>query len=277
VPITKGGTGQTTVAAARNAFGLGNTSGAVPVANGGTGSTTATAARAALGAAASSHDHDASDITSGALPVARGGTGSTSAASARTALGIPEIAPANAAQANKLPIYNSSAQLTTSEPTLAGHAASKSYADSKRAINECDFGNYGMYSQNARNFTVSSNYVSCYLDGGNRFGITPSAKRFKQDITPQTYTLEQLLTIQVVAYRLRAAVKANPDASGEVGVIAEQLIEAGLSEFVVFDDKGKTQSVAYERLVLVAIGGVQDMATRIDKLEARLSALEGAQ
>lgn len=40
--VSKGGTGQTTLAAARNAMGLGNTTGAVPVANGGTGTTTVT-------------------------------------------------------------------------------------------------------------------------------------------------------------------------------------------------------------------------------------------
>ena len=39
MPIANGGTGQTTVAAARNALGLGNTSGALPIANGGTGAT----------------------------------------------------------------------------------------------------------------------------------------------------------------------------------------------------------------------------------------------
>ena len=49
VPIANGGTGATTVAAARNALGLGNTSGAVPIANGGTGATTATQARINLG------------------------------------------------------------------------------------------------------------------------------------------------------------------------------------------------------------------------------------
>lgn len=39
VPVAKGGTGQTTLAAARNAMGLGNTTGALPIANGGTGAT----------------------------------------------------------------------------------------------------------------------------------------------------------------------------------------------------------------------------------------------
>ena len=49
IPISKGGTGATTVAAARNALGLGNTNGAVPISSGGTGASTAAAARTALG------------------------------------------------------------------------------------------------------------------------------------------------------------------------------------------------------------------------------------
>lgn len=49
LPIARGGTGQTSAAAVRNALGLGNTTGALPIANGGTGATTAAAARANLG------------------------------------------------------------------------------------------------------------------------------------------------------------------------------------------------------------------------------------
>ena len=80
LPIANGGTGQTSVAAARNAFGLGNTTGAVPIANGGTGQTTIAAARNAFGLG----------NTTGALPVANGGTGVTTAAAARTALGVKD-------------------------------------------------------------------------------------------------------------------------------------------------------------------------------------------
>lgn len=76
--IENGGTGQTTVAAARNALGLGNTSGAVPIASGGTGQTTVAAARNALGLG----------NTNGAVPVANGGTGASNAADARTNLEV---------------------------------------------------------------------------------------------------------------------------------------------------------------------------------------------
>ena len=53
------------------------TSGTLPINRGGTGATTASDALTNLGAAASSHNHDASNITSGTLALARGGTGAT--------------------------------------------------------------------------------------------------------------------------------------------------------------------------------------------------------
>ena len=100
--IANGGTGATTVAGARNALGLGNTSGAVPVANGGTGRTTHTSNSVLTGNGKSALKHVASAdgalyATSangapkfGTLPIAQGGTGATTAAGAITNLGIAD-------------------------------------------------------------------------------------------------------------------------------------------------------------------------------------------
>ena len=49
IAASKGGTGQTSLQATRNAMGLGNTTGALPVANGGTGATDKATARSNLG------------------------------------------------------------------------------------------------------------------------------------------------------------------------------------------------------------------------------------
>jgi hypothetical protein len=86
VPVAKGGTGATTVAAARTNLGLGSVAqdNIVPVARGGTGATDALAARAALGLGAVATDS--------IVPLARGGTGATDAAGARTAIGLGSLA-----------------------------------------------------------------------------------------------------------------------------------------------------------------------------------------
>lgn len=94
IPIALGGTGATTVAAARNALGLGSTTGALPVANGGTGATTASAALTNLGAEPKANVtskgavntpvyFDANGVAtpiSDPLPVSLGGTGASSLA-----------------------------------------------------------------------------------------------------------------------------------------------------------------------------------------------------
>lgn len=105
LPAAQGGTGQTSLQAARNAMGLGNTTGALPVANGGTGQTSLSAVAVGAagrlstartigmsgGATATATAFDGSAnitipvtgldmgyATAGTLPAARGGTGQTS-------------------------------------------------------------------------------------------------------------------------------------------------------------------------------------------------------
>lgn len=122
---------------------------------------------------------------------------------------------------------------------------------------------------------VTNSYVAMYRNGDGRVGISPSALRFKKEITPHPYTLEQLAAIRVVSYRLKASVYGEgwEDAPVEVGVIAEELLDSGLGEFVAFQD-GEPISVHYERLALVAIGALQEFAVEFDLLAQRVAALE---
>lgn len=142
LPAAQGGTGQTSLQAARNAMGLGNTTGALPVANGGTGSTTASAARTALGLgtaataassdfAAASHNHAASNITSGTLGVGRGGTGLTASPSMLVNLG--STSAANVLQASPrpgvtgtLPVGNGGTGVTSNPSMLVNLASTNS-------------------------------------------------------------------------------------------------------------------------------------------------------
>lgn len=120
---------------------------------------------------------------------------------------------------------------------------------------------------------VVSGYFGLWVNSDGRIGISSSARRYKQDIAPHAYTLDQIALIQIVNYRLITAVALLGDAARvEVGVVAEQLIDAGMPEFVAFNADGTTESVAYERLNLVAIAGVQQLIGRVRSIEARLAA-----
>jgi hypothetical protein len=144
-------------------------------------------------------------------------------------------------------------------------------------------GNLGtLYSSYAYNNPVTVSYLAAYINGPDgRLGATPSAARFKQDVTPKTYTAAEAarLSALVVNYRLIAAVKEYGAAAPvEVGVVAESLISAGFPEFVAFDENGNTLSVHYERLSLVVMAAFAEVynatttqAAQIADLQARLT------
>ena len=118
---------------------------------------------------------------------------------------------------------------------------------------------------------VISGYAAAWINSDGRIGISASSERYKQDITPREYALEQIDAIEVVSYRLIAAVEQYGDfALTDSGVIAEQLVEVGLPEFVVFNPDGTAETVMYDRLTVVAIAGVQQLAAQVRALTTRL-------
>lgn len=131
-----------------------------------------------------------------------------------------------------------------------------------------------LWSLYAYNNPVVTSYLAAYINNDGRFGATPSALRFKQDVSPRVYTLEDVMLFQIVNYRLIESVKLNGElAAHEVGVIGDWLLEAGFPEFVVTNPStGEVITVHYERLALVAIGALQEVKGRLDGLDARLEA-----
>lgn len=201
---------------------------------------------------------------SGVLPVAKGGTGATTPAAARAALQIA---------ANLIPTTGSNVQADID--FLNGKIDAKPN-DGSTWHGSVDTDGSARFRY-ARNNPVASSYVALYVDGNGIFGPSPSAERFKQDIAPREYTLDDIRRIVVVVYRLRAAVADLGDgAPFEVGIIAEQLEAAGFPEFIVRNQIGEILTIDYARLVVVAIQGVQQLADRYDALAERVAALEEA-
>lgn len=221
------------------------------------------------------------EFAAGIRSIVAGGTGADNAIQALANLGaLPrsEVFDGTGSIFNKVPRYDAGGRLICAAPTANNHAV-------PLATFNAGFSNYiarwgGTIDQGPLFMTalaaVTSGYVAMYRNGDGRVGISPSARRFKKEIKPRPYTLAQLRAIRVVNYRLKADVYGEgwEDAPQDVGVIAEELVDAGLAEFVVFDADGAPLSVHYERLALVAIGALQETADRLDSLEERLAALE---
>ena len=58
------------------------------------------------------------------------------------------------------------------------------------------------------------------------------------------------------------------------GLIAEEVHDAGLTEFVQYDKDDKPDSLAYGNMVSLCIKAIQELKTELDAAKTRISTLE---
>lgn len=128
-----------------------------------------------------------------------------------------------------------------------------------------------MYNGQVYNQTNTGRAV--YVASNGLFGIGSSSERFKKNIVDADIDIEAVRQILVRNFEYKKSF--GGDGSVQVGVIAEELVALGLSDYVFFDNEGQADGVAYEKLALLALSLAQVQADRVDAIEARLSKLEG--
>jgi hypothetical protein len=93
-----------------------------------------------------------------------------------------------------------------------------------------------------------------------------SAERYKTDINPIGYQLDNINKLNPVSYKWKDQQRGKDP---EIGFIAEEIAKV-YPEFVKYDENGDTESVNYGRLVSVLVKAIQELKTEIDELKKKL-------
>lgn len=168
--------------------------------------------------------------------------------------------------------------------TVAASINRNSY-DRATIDQKCNTWNWGVLSTdrggtnttNAYNnlFTVGSWRAVWALSDGT-MGTSQSSRKVKQDFLKPDITLEQMRSVDWMLYRFIDDVNLNGDsATIHVGMIAEELDDNGLGQFVEYNDDYEPCGINYPMLGVWAIHEAHLAHDRIDRLEERLKALEG--
>ena len=116
--------------------------------------------------------------------------------------------------------------------------------------------------------TVNGANINVATDGLIR--RSTSSLRYKNTVTDATHGLAELLTLRSVTY------KGNNEGDTIFGgLIAEEVHNAGLTEFVQYNDDNEPDALAYGNMVSLCIKAIQELSTKVTALEAEVKALKG--
>lgn len=195
--------------------------------------------------------------TNAVTPVDKGGTGSTTPAAARNALGIT-LGNLGAASTADL-AGKANANHTHAKTQVTGLQDDLNYLGTRAVMAE--EAKNGTLNSGIYNRGTTGQWRSLAVQADGILAHTASARRFKENITPLEVTDEQLHLITLVSFTMKTS------GVEDFGLIAEDLIDAGLGWAVFHDDDGTPLGIHYERVALAMLPVMQRLLTRVEKLE----------
>ena len=126
-------------------------------------------------------------------------------------------------------------------------------------------------SNDTYNNEITTTRRAMWMSSAGVFGYASSSRTKKQDIVEANLDPAAILSIEPKLFRYIKAVEELGDAAPvELGMIAEDLHDAGLTHFVDYDDDGTIQGIHYSMYVTALQAVVRDQAARIAEIERRL-------
>jgi hypothetical protein len=111
--------------------------------------------------------------------------------------------------------------------------------------------------------SATSNGANVHIASNGSFARSTSSLRYKNTVNDAAHGLTELLALRSVTY------KGNNDGDTVFGgLIAEEVHDAGLTEFVQYNDEGQPDALAYGNMVSLCIKAIQELEARITTLES---------
>jgi hypothetical protein len=111
------------------------------------------------------------------------------------------------------------------------------------------------------------------VNGVGQLGVSPSARRYKEDIRDLGHASSGVLNLRPVTFRYKEGVVEGPRPV-EFGLIAEEVAEL-YPDLVVYDEEGRPYSVRYHLLSPMLLNELQKQQRRLGEQEELLERLRG--
>jgi len=119
--------------------------------------------------------------------------------------------------------------------------------------------------------STTSNGANVNVHSDGHLRRSTSSKRYKNTITDATHGLTELLKLKSVTF------KGNDDGDTVFGgLIAEDVHDAGLTEFVQYDKDNQPDALAYGNMVALCVKSIQELSAKVTTLETEVAALKAA-
>ena len=116
---------------------------------------------------------------------------------------------------------------------------------------------------------TTSSSANVQVDSAGTLRRSTSSKRYKNTIKDAPHGLTELLKLRSVTFKGN-----NDDDKVHGGLIAEEVHDAGLTEFVDYNKDNEPDALAYGNMVALCVKAIQELSAKNDALEARIKKLE---
>ena len=121
----------------------------------------------------------------------------------------------------------------------------------------------GVAGSSPYNLTTGS-AANVFVDSNGFLYRSTSSLRYKSDVTNATHGLADVLKLRSVTYKGK-----NDGDTVFGGLIAEEVHDAGLTEFVAYDKEGRPDALHYGNMVALLVKAIQELEAKVAALEAK--------